>query len=161
MNIADNHVVSIHYTLTDDDGETLDSSAGGEPLLYLHGAQNIIPGLESALAGKVVGEQMEVTIQPEEGYGVVDDELVQLVPRDAFEGIDEIEAGMQFEARGPEGEAQLVVVQDVNDEGVVIDGNHPLAGEVLHFDVTVEDIRDATEDEITHGHAHAPGGHEH
>ncbi len=160
MTIADKHIVSIHYTLTDTDGETLDTSSGGDPLMYLHGAQNIIPGLENALTGKSVGDQVEVTIQPEDAYGEVDSELVQLVPLDAFDGIDDIEPGMQFEARSPEGDAQVVVVQEVNDQGVLIDGNHPLAGQVLHFDVAVEAIRDATEEEISHGHAHAPG-HEH
>jgi len=160
VTIADKHIVSIHYTLTDTDGETLDTSSGGDPLMYLHGAQNIIPGLENALTGKSVGDQVEVTIQPEDAYGEVDSELVQLVPLDAFDGIDDIEPGMQFEARSPEGDAQVVVVQEVNDQGVLIDGNHPLAGQVLHFDVAVEAIRDATEEEISHGHAHAPG-HEH
>ena len=157
MTIADNHVVSVHYTLTDDDGETLDTSSGEDPLVYLHGAQNIIPGLEAALAGKSVGDQLQATIQPEEAYGVIDEELVQLVPRDAFDGIDDIEAGMQFEARSPEGDEQIVTVESVSEEGVVIDGNHPLAGQVLHFDVTVEDVREATDEEVAHGHAHEPG----
>jgi len=157
LTIADKHIVSIHYTLTDDDGETIDTSSGGEPLVYLHGAQNIIPGLENALTGKSVGDQLQVTIQPEDAYGELDSELLQLVPRDAFEGIDDIEPGMQFEARSPDGDTQVVVVQDVNEEGVVIDGNHPLAGQVLHFDVTVEAIREATDEEIEHGHAHVPG----
>ncbi len=157
MIITDSHVVSIHYTLTDDDGETLDTSSGGDPLMYLHGAGNLIPGLEKALAGKSVGEQLEATIQPEDGYGAVDSELVQLVPHEAFEDIDEIEVGMELEADDPEGESRLVVVQEVTEEGVLIDGNHPLAGQVLHFDVTVANIREATAEEIAHGHAHGPG----
>jgi len=157
LTIADKHVVSVHYTLTDDAGETLDASSDGDPLIYLHGAQNIVPGLESALAGKSVGDQLEVTIQPADAYGELDEELVQLVPHDSFEGIEDVEPGMEFEARSPEGDTQIVVVQDVSDEGVVIDGNHPLAGQVLHFDVTVEDIREATVEEIEHGHAHGPG----
>ncbi len=160
MTIADKHVVSIHYTLTDADGETLDTSSGGAPLMYLHGAQNIIPGLEAALAGKSVGDEIKVTIEPADGYGEVDAELVQLVPREAFEGIEDIEPGMQFEARGPEGHSQVVLVQDVSEEGIVIDGNHPLAGQVLNFDVVVEAVREATVEEIAHGHAHGPG-HEH
>ena len=138
MTIADKHVVSIHYTLTDKEGEQLDSSSGGDPLMYLHGAQNIIPGLEEALTGKSVGDEIQVTIQPQDAYGEVDADLVQTVPRSAFEGIESVEPGMQFEARSPEGESQVVVVQEVNDEGVVIDGNHPLAGQVLHFDVVVD-----------------------
>ena len=154
---TDSRVVSIHYTLTDHDGETLDTSSGGDPLMYLHGAGNLIPGLESALVGKSVGEQLDATIRPEDAYGAVDPELVQLVPHEAFEDIDEIEVGMELEAEAPEGESRLVVVQEVTEEGVLIDGNHPLAGQVLHFDVTVADIKEATDEEIAHGHAHGPG----
>jgi len=161
VTIADKHVVSIHYTLTDDDGETLDSSAGREPLTYLHGAQNIIPGLEQALTGKAVGDQLQVTVQPGDAYGEFDAELVQTVPREAFEGIDQLEPGMQFEARSPEGDSSIVVVKEVVDEGVVIDGNHPLAGQTLHFDVSIEEVRDATDEELAHGHVHGPGGHHH
>jgi FKBP-type peptidyl-prolyl cis-trans isomerase SlyD len=155
--IADNQVVSIHYTLTDGDGEMLDTSSGSDPLTYLHGAQNIIPGLEAALTGKSVGDQLQVTIPPEDAYGVVDEDLVQVVPHGAFEGIDDIEPGVQFEARSPEGDTQIVTVQGVSEEGVVIDGNHPLAGQVLRFDVTVEEVREPTEEELAHGHAHGPG----
>jgi len=161
LTIADKHVVSIHYTLTDDGGETLDTSSGGAPLTYLHGADNIIPGLESALTGKNVGDEVDVTIAPAEAYGEIDAELVQAVPREAFEGIDDIVPGMQFEARSPEGHAQVVVVEDVTDEEVVIDGNHPLAGKTLHFAVKVEDVREASEEELAHGHVHGPGGHAH
>lgn len=159
MTINEEQVVSIHYTLTDDSGETLDTSAGRDPLQYVHGAQNIIPGLESALEGKAVGDNFEVTLQPSEAYGEFDEELVQQVPLAAFEGVDQIEPGMQFEARSPEGATQVVIVQEVTDDGVVVNGNHPLAGQVLHFDVTVEEVRDATEEEVEHGHVHAPGGH--
>lgn len=159
MTISEEQVVSIHYTLTDDSGETLDTSAGRDPLQYVHGAQNIIPGLESALEGKAVGDNFEVTLQPSEAYGEFDEELVQQVPLAAFEGVEQIEPGMQFEARSPEGATQVVIVQEVTDDGVVVNGNHPLAGQVLHFDVTVEEVRDATEEEVEHGHVHAPGGH--
>lgn len=162
MTIADKQVVSIHYTLTDDDGATLDSSSGRAPLMYLHGASNIIPGLESALAGKSAGDQVQVTVQPGDAYGEFDAELVQTVPHEAFEGIEEVEPGMQFEARGPEGGSQVVVVREVADEGVVVDGNHPLAGQVLHFDVEVQEVRSATDEELAHGHVHDPdGGHQH
>jgi len=157
VTIADKHVVAIHYTLTDDDGETLDSSAGRDPLMYLHGASNIIPGLESALTGKDVGDKVEVTVEPADAYGEIDGELVQSVPRDAFDGIEQIEPGMQFEARSPEGGSQVVVVKEVADDAVVIDGNHPLAGQTLHFDVSVEEVREATEEEVAHGHVHGPG----
>lgn len=161
MTIADKQVVSIHYTLTDDDGETLDSSAGRDPLTYLHGAQNIIPGLEHALTGKDVGDQLQVTVQPVDAYGEFNDELVQTVPREAFEGIDQVEPGMQFEARSPEGGSSIVMVKEVSDQGVVVDGNHPLAGQTLHFDVTVEEVRAATDEEVAHGHVHGPDGHQH
>ena len=159
MHIAEQSVVSIHYTLTNDAGETLDTSDGREPLVYLHGAQNIIPGLESELTGKSVGDSFDVTIQPEEAYGTVNPELVQTVPHSAFEGVEKVEPGMQFQARGDNGETQVITVTEVADSGVTVDGNHPLAGQVLNFSVRVEEIRAATEEEIEHGHVHGPGGH--
>jgi FKBP-type peptidyl-prolyl cis-trans isomerase SlyD len=162
VQIAEKCVVSIQYKLSDDEGEVLDSSEDGEPLVYLHGADNIIPGLEKELTGKQVGDSLKVTIQPEEGYGAVNEEMIQTVERSAFEGVDKIEPGMRFEAAGEEeGETQLIVVVEVTDDEVTVDGNHPLAGEVLHFEVTVDEVREATEEELTHGHAHGPGGHHH
>ncbi|MDZ7737157.1 MAG: peptidylprolyl isomerase [Gammaproteobacteria bacterium] len=152
MQVNDNCAVSIHYTLTDDDGQQLDSSAGQEPLEYLHGANNIIPGLEKALTGKAEGEQVQVTVPPEEGFGEVNPELVQSVPREAFQDVDEVKPGMQFGVQGPEGQVQRVTVSEVQDDTVTIDGNHPLAGQVLHFDVTVEKVREATSEEIEQGH---------
>jgi len=152
MQVNDNCAVSIHYTLTDEEGQQLDSSAGQEPLIYLHGANNIIPGLEKALTGKAEGEQVQVTVQPEEGFGEVNPELVQDVSLDAFQGVDEVQPGMQFGVQGPEGQVQRVTVSEVKDESVTIDGNHPLAGQTLHFDVTVEQIREATDAEIEQGH---------
>lgn len=154
MNIGENCVVSFHYTLTNSDGETLDSSKGREPLKYLHGARNIVPGLEKALEGKSAGEKLTVEVQPDEAYGQVNPDLVQKVPRAAFEGAPEIKAGMQFQAQGPTGEVQVITVKEVVDDEVTVDANHPLAGEVLHFDIAVEDVREATEDEVAHGHAH-------
>jgi FKBP-type peptidyl-prolyl cis-trans isomerase SlyD len=161
VHIAEQSVVSIHYTLTNDAGETLDTSDGREPLVYLHGAQNIIPGLENELTGKSVGDSFDVTIQPEEAYGTVNPELVQTVPHSAFEGVEKVEPGMQFQARGDDGETQVITVTEVADSGVTVDGNHPLAGQVLNFSVRVEEIREATEEEIEHGHVHGPGGHHH
>jgi FKBP-type peptidyl-prolyl cis-trans isomerase SlyD len=161
MTIIENSAVSFHYTLTDDEGEQLDSSAGKEPLAYLHGAGNIIPGLENALAGKSVGDNMTVAVSAAEGYGEVQNELIQEVPREAFQGVDSIEIGMQFEAQTGQGGSVPVTVTAVTDEVVTVDGNHPLAGKNLTFDVTIEDIRDATEEELEHGHVHGPGGHEH
>lgn len=154
MNISDKCVVAFHYTLTNGAGETLDTSEGREPLKYLHGARNIVPGLEKALEGKSTGDEVKVEVQPDEGYGQVNPELVQTVPRAAFEGVDKIEAGMQFQAQGPSGQVQLITVKEISGDEVTVDGNHPLAGEVLHFDVKVEDVREATEEEVSHGHVH-------
>ena len=152
--IGDNAVVSVHYTLKDDEGEVLDSSEGAEPLNYLHGAGNIIPGLEKALVGKAAGAKQQVVVVPEEGYGEYQAELLQQVPVAAFEGVEQIEPGMAFEAEDAEGNVRRVVVRGVEDDVVVIDANHPLAGVELHFDVEVVAVRDASEEEIAHGHAH-------
>jgi FKBP-type peptidyl-prolyl cis-trans isomerase SlyD len=160
MQIAINKVVNIHYTLTNNDGEVLDSSKGRPPLAYIHGIGNIIPGLESALEGRSVGDKFQVTVAPEDAYGLRNDDLVQTVPREAFEGVNEILPGMQFQAQSPEG-VQLVTVIGVDEEGVTLDGNHPMAGVTLNFDVEVAEIRDATEEELDHGHVHGAGGHHH
>lgn len=161
LNVAANTVVSIHYTLTDTQGNQLDSSEGHEPLVYLQGASNIIVGLENALEGKAAGDKLNVVVQPEEAYGEVQAELVQEVPREAFQGVDTIEVGMMFEAQAPDGSMQRVEVKDVSDETVVVDANHPLAGVVLNFSVEVVDVREASAEEIEHGHVHGPGGHQH
>jgi FKBP-type peptidyl-prolyl cis-trans isomerase SlyD len=160
MQIATNSIVSFDYTLTNGDGQVLDTSSGKQPLSYLHGAGNIIPGLESELAGKQVGDNVKVTVAPAEAYGERDEKLVQPVPRAAFKGIDQIQPGMQFTAQSPQG-ARIVTVVAVAEEQVTIDANHPLAGQTLHFDVTIRDVRQATEDELNHGHAHGPGGAHH
>jgi len=160
MKIAPNCVVAIHYSLTNESGVELDSSAGQDPLEYLHGAGNIIQGLETALEGAAEGEAVEVTLQPEQAYGELNPELIQLVPHEAFEGVDEVKVGMQFQASGPEGEAHRVFVEEVQDQGVLINANHPLAGQVLNFAVQVDSVRPATEQELQHGHAHGEGGGE-
>ncbi|HEX7046345.1 MAG TPA: peptidylprolyl isomerase [Gammaproteobacteria bacterium] len=160
MQISPNKVVSIHYTLKNDAGDVLDSSSGREPLAYLQGAGNIVPGLEKALEGKATGEKLNVSVAPEEGYGPRHDGLMQEVPRDAFQGVEDIQPGMQFHAQGPQGPLVVTVVE-AGDEAVKVDGNHPLAGETLHFDVEVTDVRDATDEEKEHGHVHGEGGHEH
>lgn len=154
MKIAENCVVSIHYTLTDEDGTVIDTSDGREPLNYLHGAGNIIPGLERELLDCEIGTQKKVVVQPSDGYGELDPNLIQTLPREAFSGVEEIEVGMEFHAQGPQGQVQVVIVKDVADEGVTIDANHALAGKVLNFDVSVESIREATQEEIDHGHVH-------
>lgn len=154
MNIGEKCVVSFHYKLTNSEGEQLDSSDGQEPLKYLHGASNIVPGLEKELEGKKAGDALKVEVQPEEGYGEMSPQLVQKVPHSAFEGAPEIKAGMQFQAQGPDGQAQLITVKEVSDDEVTVDGNHPLSGQVLNFDVTIEDVREASAEELEHGHAH-------
>lgn len=156
MQVSDQKVVYIHYTLTNDEGEIIDSSEGQEPLAYIHGSGNIIPGLENALEGKTIGDKLTVSIPPEEAYGVRDDELVHSVPKAAFSGVDEILPGMQFHS-----DDNAFTVLDVQGDTVVLDGNHVLAGQTLNFDVEVTDVRDALAEEIDHGHVHGPGGHHH
>lgn len=159
--IADDHVVTMHYTLTNTKGEILDSSSGSDPLTYLHGGGNIIPGLEKGLLGKKKGDVLKVTVQPEEGYGVRHLELIQELPRAAFGGVDKLEVGMEFTAQGADGHMQRVGITAINGDKVTIDGNHPLAGEVLHFSVNIEEVRKASEEELEHGHVHGAGGHHH
>lgn len=142
MQIADQTVASFHYTLTNDAGEVLDSSQGRDPLSYLHGAGNIVPGLEQALEGRSAGDAFKVDVAPEQGYGIHHPQLVQDVPRAAFQGVDEIEPGMSFQANTPQG-AHSVVVTRVTDEVITVDGNHPLAGKTLHFDIQVTAVRAA------------------
>jgi len=157
MQIANNKVVSIHYTLKNDAGDVLDSSQGEAPLAYLHGANNIIPGLEKALEGKQVGDTLEATIEAADAYGEINENLIQTVPINLFQGVDKVEPGMQFQAETPNG-TQIITVAAVNGDEVTIDGNHPLAGERLHFSVEVTDVRDATAEELAHGHAHTADG---
>ena len=158
MQVADNMAVSIHYTLTNDDGEVLDSSIGDEALVYLHGGGNIISGLEKALHGKVAGDKFNVHIAPEDAYGELMEEMIQVISRDMFEGIDNIEVGMQFNADVSSGSGVVTVV-NIEDDDITIDGNHPLAGLALTFDVEVIDVRAATEEEAKHGHIHGAGCH--
>lgn len=158
--IAEKKVVSINYTLKDDKGQVLDSSEGKDPLVYLHGSHNIIPGLEQALEGKQADDDLNVRVEPEEAYGVRDDSKVQSVPRDMF-GDQDVQVGAQYHAAGPDGESLVVTVVEADEQEVTVDGNHPLAGVALNFDVKVVEVRDATEEEIEHGHVHGPGGHQH
>ena len=160
MQIAQNSVVAFHYTLTNDAGEVLDSSEGRQPLTYLHGAGNIIPGLEKELEGHEAGEKLNVSVSPEEGYGEVQPQLVQEVPRDAFQGVESVEPGMQFQAQ-TQGGPLMVTVTQVEGDTVTVDGNHPLAGQKLNFDVEIAEVREASQEEIEHGHVHGEGGVEH
>ncbi len=161
MQIAENAVVAIDYTLRNDEGEILDSSEGAQPLAYLHGAANIIPGLEQALAGKCAGDALDVSIEPEDAYGEYSVELVATLNRSMFEGVDELQPGMQFHASAPDGGMQVVTIRDVDGDQVTVDGNHQLAGQRLTFQVKVVSVRAATEEELAHGHAHGEGGHHH
>jgi FKBP-type peptidyl-prolyl cis-trans isomerase SlyD len=158
MQVADNTAVSIHYTLTNDEGEVLDSSVGGEALVFLQGAGNIISGLENALIGKAVGDKFNVRIPPEDAYGELADDMIDVISREMFEGIDEIEIGMQFHADVSSGPG-IVTVVGIDGDNITIDGNHPLAGLALTFDVEVVDVRSATAEELSHGHIHGAGCH--
>lgn len=161
MLIAANKAVSIDYTLTNDAGEVIDSSRGGAPLVYLHGAGNIIIGLERALEGKQAGDEVKVAIEPEDAYGEYSSELVATLSRAMFEGVDELEVGMQFHASAPDGGMQIVTIRDIDGDDVTVDGNHPLAGQRLNFEVKVVNVREANAEEIAHGHIHGEGGHHH
>jgi len=161
MTIAQHKVVTIHYKVVDvDSGTVIDSSEGAEPMTYLHGAQNIIPGLENALDGKQVGDEFEVTVAPEDAYGEYSDERIQKVPVEAFEGVEKVEPGMAFTADTEHGPVNLIVTE-VDETTVTVDANHPLAGKSLSFSVKVESVRDASDEEVAHGHVHGPGGHQH
>jgi len=153
MQIDKHAVVTIDYTLTNEQGEVIDTSKNSQPLAYLHGTGNIIPGLEEALEGKSSGDEVEVSIPPEKAYGEHDEQLKQVVPRDRFEGVEQLEVGMQFQAQ-TEGGARIVTISGIDGDDVTVDANHPLAGETLHFEVAVRDVREATADEIEHGHVH-------
>ena len=160
MQIAENAVVTIDYTLKDNEGNVIDQSTNGQ-FAYLHGAANIIPGLEKALTGKQAGDELSVSVSPAEGYGERNDAMVQAVPREMFETGTNPEVGMQFHAESPQGDVIVVTVIGVEDDTITVDGNHPLAGVDLNFDVKVIDVRQATEEEIAHGHVHGPEGHAH
>jgi len=155
MQIDNHKVVSFHYTLTNAGGEVIDASEGRDPLVYLHGEENIIPGLELALESKSVGDKLKVSLDPVDAYGEFDPAMVEVVSSDMFEGVDNVEVGMEFQAELPDGEgAQMVRITDVDGDNVTVDGNHPLAGQQLNFDVAIVGVREATEEELEHGHVH-------
>ena len=158
--IGKHSVVSIHYTLRDAEGEVMDSSEGKEPLAYLHGENNLIPGLENELQGKTAGAKFETVIEPGDAYGEISDEFIQTISKDMFQGVDAIEAGMTFMAQGEGDQQRQVRVVEVEGDDVTIDANHPMAGKTLHFDVEVIEVREATSQEVEHGHVHQ-GGHDH
>ena len=159
MIISENAVVLFHYTLTDEEGNELDSSTGKDPLAYIHGHKNIIPGLEKAMEGKKEGDVMIETIEAAEAYGERQEQMIQQVPRASFQ-TEDMQVGMRFEAQTPNGPVS-VIVTELTDEIVTVDGNHPLAGKALTFDVKINTVREASEEELAHGHVHGKGGHQH
>jgi len=160
MQVQKNKVVAIDYTLTDAKGAMIDSSSNHGPLYYIQGIGNLIPGLEKELEGKKAGDNIKVKIDAKDGYGERNDSLCQDVPKAQFESTEALEVGMQFEVETEQGEL-VVSVTKINGDTVTVDGNHPLAGVELHFDVTIKEIRDASAEELAHGHVHGPGGHHH
>ena len=161
MTIAENSVVTMHYKLKNISGEIIDSSSEQEPLVYMHGSGNIIVGLEEQLVGKKAGDTISTQVSPEKGYGVPVEALIQKVPTAAFgDEISNIEVGMRFQADTEQGPVPVVVTSIENDI-VTVDGNHPLAGQELFFDISIVEVRDASSEEIDHGHVHGPGGHQH
>jgi FKBP-type peptidyl-prolyl cis-trans isomerase SlyD len=159
MKATQDKIVSLHYTLTDDHGDLLDSSHGREPFSYLHGHGHIIPGLEAELEGCEVGFNAAIQVAPAKGYGEYNPQAVFEVPRDRFPPSEDIQTGMQVQGEGEHGILNFTVVE-VNDQGVVLDANHPMAGKTLNFQVEVLQVRDATAQELAHGHSH-PDGHDH
>lgn len=153
MKISENCVVSINYTLEDDNGNLLDKSEE-QPLAYIHGTGSLISGLEKELEGKTSGDNIKVVVEPKDAYGEYRPQLIQTVSKEMFQGVEKVEPGMQFEARGADNETMVVRVDEVEGNNVTINGNHPLAGVALNFDVEVVDVREASDEELEHGHVH-------
>jgi FKBP-type peptidyl-prolyl cis-trans isomerase SlyD len=160
LQVSSDKVVLIHYTLKDDAGTVVDASDGSEPLAYIHGHGNLVPGLEKALEGQEKGSKIAVSVPPEEGYGKHDAKLIQRVPKRSMQSAGQIKKGMQFQGRTEDGMRVFTVTALVGDM-VTLDGNHPLADKTLHFAVEVVEVRDATTEELEHGHVHGAGGHHH
>jgi len=154
MKIETDKVVSIDYTLKDDQGTVIDTSNERGPLSFIFGNGTIIPGLENELEGKEKGDSFSVTVEPKDGYGEYDDSMMFEVGKDQFQDSSQIEEGMQVQAQNNQGQIQILTVKDIGDEKVTLDANHPLAGQKLFFDVSVTDVRNATEEELDHGHVH-------
>ena len=161
MQISDKKAVAIDYNLTIDGGIVVDSSEPGQPLWYLHGASNIIPGLEKELTGLDVGAEKTVTVVPDEGYGVREDKLVQVVPKTQFDGQTHFQIGDRVVAEGPDGQKMNARISLIGDSEITVDFNHELAGKTLTFKIKVAEVRDASKEELDHGHVHGPGGHQH
>jgi len=156
MKVGNSMVIEIHYTLKNDAGDVIDSSEGQEPLTYLHGANNIVEGLEDELDEKEAGDSFEISVPPEKGYGIKDVRLISDVPKDRFPTDVDIEVGMQFVSEGPEGPHPINIIE-IKENSIVVDGNHELAGQTLHFSGKIVSVREGTPDELSHGHVHGPG----
>lgn len=158
MKIENDKAITLNYTLKDEQGEMLDQSDNGS-FIYLHGSNNIIPGLENALTGKVKDDKFELIIKPEDAYGEYNPKFTQTVDRTMFDSsqADDLEVGMQFQSQAEDGAMMIITISEINGDEVVIDGNHPLAGITLYYDVHVIDVRDASSEELSHGHIHQPG----
>jgi len=161
LKIGDKNVVTVEFELFDREGRLIDSSQSNGPLVYLHGAEQLLQGLEDALAGQAVGDELSVELAPDQAFGQREESLVDRVSRANFPGVEDIEAGMQFQTEMEDGSPMLVTVTEVDEEWVTVDGNHELAGMDLRFELKVADIRAATPEEIAHGHVHGEGGHSH
>lgn len=157
MQIKKDLVVGMHYTLKSDAGEVIDSSAGRAPLEYIQGSGMIVPGLEKAMDGKSLGDQFSVVVSPAEGYGEYQEDLLQAVPREAFQGVEDIQPGMRFVANGPQGQT-MVTVKSVGETEVTVDGNHELAGQNLNFEIEVASVREASAEELANGQPNCQGG---
>lgn len=158
--IEKNQVVTFHYSLKDGEGNLLDESLGGDPLAYLHGHSNIIPGLESELVKKKAGDKLKVHVTPEKGYGSYDPEKRFLIERSQLPPVD-VEVGMTLELHADDGESMMAAVVALDENVIEVDGNHPMAGKDLYFEVEIVEVRPASSEEIAHGHVHGPGGHHH
>ncbi len=161
LTIQKNHVVSIDYTLKNDEGKVLDTSSGRDPMTYLHGVGMLIPGMENALEGKSEGDDFSISIAPADAYGDRNDSLLHKVERKELAHLPDLELGMELQVKTNDGSPLVMTIVDLSDETVVLDGNHPLAGMTLNFAIQVRNIREATQEEISHGHVHGPGGHHH
>ena len=161
MIIEQNKVVSMHYKLSDKDGNVIDHSEGREPLAYIQGIGNLIPGLEQELEGKTIGDKFSAVIKPEDAYGTRDEELIRVVPKSGFQGEEEMTVGMQVQIDTGEQGLAIATLTAIEGDDITLDLNHPLADLELHFDVDIQEIREATEEELAHGHVHGPGGHQH
>ncbi len=160
MKVAANRVVVIDYTLKDNEGKIIDSSEGVGPLAYLQGSGNIIPSLEEALLGKEAGDNVQASIEPKDAYGERVEDMSQEVPKELFGGIETIEIGMQFQSETDEGPVMVTVVA-MGENMITVDGNHPLAGVHLNFDVIIGEVREPSKEELEHGHVHGEGGYHH